>query len=260
MAARAFCVERPQGGSWPENTPWRVQRFNQLVRAAVARHRNAALFDLNALVSPGGHYASVISGQAVRSDDGVHFSAAGGAFVAAHLLPGGAALAKTKRADLRCKANRALGDIAYDQQQWADAVKSYQTALDNPPMQPVAATYLNYRIGAALQCQGEWTRAVTWFAKVVAAANDPALTDRAVRRMHATSFSLQYGAFSDPAGARALQARLQAAGIPATITSEIRVGNKLWYLAQSGLYANWTEATAARERVLAKFPAAVIVP
>jgi tetratricopeptide (TPR) repeat protein len=170
------------------------------------------------------------------------------------------AISKTTRADVRNKSHRTLGDIAYDQQQWAEAIKSYQSALDNPPLPPVTATYLNYRIGAALQCQGEWTRAVAWFAKVVAAANDPALTDRAVRRMHATSFSLQYGAYQDPAGARVLQARLQAAGIAATIPSEIRTGNKLWYLVQSGFYANWPEATAARDRVLAKFPVAVIVP
>jgi peptidoglycan/LPS O-acetylase OafA/YrhL len=87
-------VERPQGGRWPENTPARVQRFNQLVRAAVARHPKAVLFDLNGLVSPGGHFASVVDGQAIRSDDGVHFSAQGGAFVASHLLTFVAALGR----------------------------------------------------------------------------------------------------------------------------------------------------------------------
>jgi peptidoglycan/LPS O-acetylase OafA/YrhL len=79
-------VERPQGGSWPENAASRVDRFNQLVRAEVARHPNTVLFDLNALVSPSGHYRSVIDGSAIRSDDGVHFSAQGGAYVAARLL------------------------------------------------------------------------------------------------------------------------------------------------------------------------------
>jgi hypothetical protein len=46
-----------------------------------------ALFDLHGLVSPGGHFASVINGRAVRSSDGVHFSPEGGALVGAHLFP-----------------------------------------------------------------------------------------------------------------------------------------------------------------------------
>jgi hypothetical protein len=80
-------AERPQGGAWPENDPRRVDRFNQLVRAAVSRHPAVTLFDLHGLVSPGGHFASVINGRAVRSSDGVHFSPEGGALVGAHLFP-----------------------------------------------------------------------------------------------------------------------------------------------------------------------------
>jgi len=172
------------------------------------------------------------------------------------------ALAKTSRADLRSKASRALGDIAYDQQQWADAVKSYQAALDNPALLPVAATYLNYRIGAALQCLGEWAKAEPWFAKVVAANNVEELFAAAVRRMYARSFAIQYGAFQERAGAQALLAQVQAAGIAAGITSEVRTvnkQNKLWFLVQSGSHSTWSEAAAARNRVPAKFPA-VIVP
>jgi hypothetical protein len=79
--------ERPQGGPWPEDTPARVDRFNQLVRAAVSHHAGVTLFDLNALVSPGGHFTPVINGRAIRTSDGVHFSPAGGVYVAPYLLP-----------------------------------------------------------------------------------------------------------------------------------------------------------------------------
>lgn len=79
--------ERPQGGIWPENDPARVDRFNQLVRQVVRAHPGVVLFDLNALVSPGGRFASEVRGDVIRAEDGVHFSPEGGVFVAARLLP-----------------------------------------------------------------------------------------------------------------------------------------------------------------------------
>ncbi len=169
------------------------------------------------------------------------------------------ALTKTTRADLRSKAYRALGDMAYDQQQWTDAITNYTLGLDNLTLAPSAVTYFNYRIGAALQCRGEWTKAVPWFEKVVATRDDATLHDRAVHRMYAKSFALQYGAFLDQAGAQALQAQLRAANIATVITSEVRADTRLWYLVQSGAYPNWAEAAIARNQVPAKFPV-VIVP
>jgi peptidoglycan/LPS O-acetylase OafA/YrhL len=80
-------VEPPEGGIWPENDPARVDRFNQLVRQAVARHPAVVLFDLHALVSPHGHFRSVIGGLAIRTSDGVHFGPAAGSYLAPRLLP-----------------------------------------------------------------------------------------------------------------------------------------------------------------------------
>jgi tetratricopeptide (TPR) repeat protein len=168
------------------------------------------------------------------------------------------AIKKTARADLRSKAYRALGDMAYDQQKWADAVKDYQAGLDNITLDKPTITYFNYRIGAALQAQGDWARSEPWFAKVIAARDDAALADRAVRRLHATSFALQYGAFQDRASAQALITQLQASGITATLASEIRGDNKLWVLVQSGSYTTWAEASNARTRVPAKFPVLIV--
>lgn len=168
------------------------------------------------------------------------------------------AIGKTTRADLRSKAYRALGDIAFDQQQWADALKNYQLGLDNSTLAPAAATYLNYRIGVALQSQGLWRDGEPWFAKVVAANNDAALGDRAVRRMHATGFALQYGAYPDRTSALAVQSQLKAAGITVVVNTELRADNKLWFLVQSGNYAVWSEAAAARGKVPAKYPTQIV--
>lgn len=79
--------ERPQGGTWPENDPARVDRFNELARQAVARHPAAVLYDLNGAVSPSAKFTSVLDGVAVRSSDGVHFTPASGAFLSPRLFP-----------------------------------------------------------------------------------------------------------------------------------------------------------------------------
>jgi peptidoglycan/LPS O-acetylase OafA/YrhL len=80
-------LEPPGGGTYPENQSVRVDVWNELVRQAVSRHPGARLFDLNALMSPGGTYTDVVDGVAVRSSDGVHLSVASGAVVGPALLP-----------------------------------------------------------------------------------------------------------------------------------------------------------------------------
>jgi tetratricopeptide (TPR) repeat protein len=174
------------------------------------------------------------------------------------------AIQKTSRPDLRSKAYRALGDLAYDQDQWPDALRDFQAALNNPTLDPTTANYLNYRIGAVLQAQGDWPQAEPWFAKVIAARRDPALTDRALRRLHARAFALQYGAFQDPQSAQALAAQLRDGGIPANVVTEARTDPRsdptVWYLVQSGSYPTYAAATAARNQILPQIPVTVIVP
>ena len=79
--------ERPGGGAWPENDPARVDRFNALLREAIARHPGVQAYDLNAATAPGGHFASALDGVAVRSSDGVHFGPGSGAFLSPRLFP-----------------------------------------------------------------------------------------------------------------------------------------------------------------------------
>jgi lysophospholipase L1-like esterase len=80
-------VERPDGGSWPEDDPSRVDRFNTLLRAAAARAPgDVQVFDLGALADPDGRYTSVLDGITVRRSDGVHFSAGGADLLAPAVL------------------------------------------------------------------------------------------------------------------------------------------------------------------------------
>ncbi|HVX20525.1 MAG TPA: acyltransferase family protein [Acidimicrobiales bacterium] len=98
---------------WPEDQPVRVREDNALLRQVAAEADRATVaraatgpaaaavassgsgrqdpkvtvFDLGGLVTPGGHFTSVLGGTTLRCADGVHFTAAGGAFVARKLLP-----------------------------------------------------------------------------------------------------------------------------------------------------------------------------
>jgi tetratricopeptide (TPR) repeat protein len=177
------------------------------------------------------------------------------------------AISKTMRDDLHAKAHNALikayttlGDQAYDLQRWPDALKNYQTVLDNYAPDAATSEYANYRIGAVLQAQGDWIRAKPWFTKVINSHIDAALTDRARHRVGVSAFSLQFGAFQDLATAQSLAAQIRAAGIAAAVISDLHPDNKPLYLVQSGNFLTFAQATTARDRVLSRFPLTVIVP
>ncbi|MBV8950935.1 MAG: acyltransferase, partial [Actinobacteria bacterium] len=75
--------------AWPEDDPARVQRFNQLLHQAAARHpSDTAVIDVNRVLCPSGRYQSTVSGKVVRWSDGVHVTAAGAAVVAPVLTNG----------------------------------------------------------------------------------------------------------------------------------------------------------------------------
>jgi peptidoglycan/LPS O-acetylase OafA/YrhL len=78
----------PNGQPWDINRPARTDDFNALLRWVVARYpEQAAIIDINKLLSPAGHYASYIDGIRVRSTDEEHISVAGGMFLRPAVLP-----------------------------------------------------------------------------------------------------------------------------------------------------------------------------
>jgi hypothetical protein len=88
----------PSGTPWPEDDPARVETDNSIVRAVSRRTSpgpaggTVHVYDLNALVSPGEHYAATMGQVNVRCADGVHFSRSGGILVGLRLVPDLAAL------------------------------------------------------------------------------------------------------------------------------------------------------------------------
>ena len=80
--------EQPDGAPWPEDSSKRIDIFNQLVRQVAAEHPTTdSVVDLHAAVCPGGRYAQNIQGVQVRRTDGVHFTIAGGEYLAPLIMP-----------------------------------------------------------------------------------------------------------------------------------------------------------------------------
>jgi hypothetical protein len=66
--------EQPDGQPWPEDSPARRLRYDQLVRQVAAEHpANVEAFDFGAEVCPGGRFDTTLDGVRVRLSDGVHF-------------------------------------------------------------------------------------------------------------------------------------------------------------------------------------------
>jgi peptidoglycan/LPS O-acetylase OafA/YrhL len=84
--------EQGSGAPWPEDDPARVAADNAvIVRAARlaahgARGPAATVFALGGLLSPGGQYRDVVDGVSTRCQDGVHFTAAAGEWLAPRLF------------------------------------------------------------------------------------------------------------------------------------------------------------------------------
>ena len=77
--------EQADGSLYPEDEPGRVDRWNTLVRAAVATVPGVDVLDLNKKLCPDGTYTQDVDGLRVRSD-GVHLTPAGAAWLTPWLV------------------------------------------------------------------------------------------------------------------------------------------------------------------------------
>jgi tetratricopeptide (TPR) repeat protein len=168
-----------------------------------------------------------------------------------------AAIARSRRKDLQAKAHRALGDMAFDGTQWAEAQREYGAALASGAS-GTEAGYVNYRVGAALQAQGRWEEAKPYLEKAAVGA-DGAVAERAREREGATYFTLQFGSFREAGNANALARELKTAGVPAGVFPEAHDGQTL-YAVRAGGYATWAAADGARAKVLGKYPLVTVYP
>jgi peptidoglycan/LPS O-acetylase OafA/YrhL len=87
-AAYTHRAEKPDGSLYPEDTPARVDAWNQLLVQEQAKHpRTVTILNLNKLVCPNGKFTWTIGNLRVRSD-GLHYTPAGvQRIIAPWLLP-----------------------------------------------------------------------------------------------------------------------------------------------------------------------------
>ena len=78
---------QPDGLPWSENSPARVQDYNELVRQVASEDpQEVSVLDLNRMLSPGGVYTATLDGMDVRYD-GIHISPTGGELLQSQILP-----------------------------------------------------------------------------------------------------------------------------------------------------------------------------
>jgi len=65
--------EQPNGQPEPQDQPARIRDYNRLVTRVAQSNSGVALVNLNAIVSPHGHYTATIGSLTVRTPDGIHF-------------------------------------------------------------------------------------------------------------------------------------------------------------------------------------------
>ncbi|HWD51010.1 MAG TPA: acyltransferase family protein [Acidimicrobiales bacterium] len=82
--------EQDNGQPWPEDSATRLSEYNTIVRQVASEHpSNTEVFDLDALVCPGGHFALTVDGVQIRDADGIHIvpTDAAGQWLDARVLP-----------------------------------------------------------------------------------------------------------------------------------------------------------------------------
>ncbi len=74
---------------FPEDSPQRVNRYNQILRQVALQYpKVATVVNLNAEVDPAGHFTGTIDGVQIRGPGGIHFTVpAGGEWLRPYLLP-----------------------------------------------------------------------------------------------------------------------------------------------------------------------------
>ena len=80
--------EQPDGAPWPEDSPARLAVYNKLVRQVAAEHPTTdSAVNLFGAACPKGKFSTTVDGVTIRETDGVHFTLAGGEYLAPKIMP-----------------------------------------------------------------------------------------------------------------------------------------------------------------------------
>lgn len=202
-------------------------------------------------------------GKSHRADEGYYLRGLGH-YRAGHRSEAQADFAKaldeTGKKEVRGKAHLALGDIAWDDDDMAEAEKNYRAALKDLPADEPPVDRVHFRAGAALQRMGKWEEAAVEFHRVMELFKSSPFAAQAARRVNASGWTVQVGAFKVKSVADQAAAKLRQGGLIADVRPTNEGGQGLAFLVQAGSYATYEDAQAALGRIRQGHPDAFIAP
>ena len=152
----------------------------------------------------------------------------------------------------------AIGNFYYEEGNDAKALEWYNLALRDPvPQLPM--DQLSLRAGVSLQRVGRWADADKYFQHLIDNYPATAAAMEARRRIHATAFAVQAGAFTTAAAAQQEAARLRQKGFEGRIVPASRPGQTLQAV-QVGRARTYAEAQALAQRLMSAGFSTLIVP
>jgi len=158
------------------------------------------------------------------------------------------AVSRSPNADVRANARLALGQMAFDNGRMVQAEQFYRDAIEDIEVGSPPADHAGYRLGCVLQRRGLWSQAELEFRRVVEYFPNTELARRSSRRVNATAWTVQAGAFGSHSRA-ALQVRtLRGVGFAPDIRSVLGKSGPL-FIVVVNRYETYQQAAAALRSV-----------
>jgi outer membrane protein assembly factor BamD (BamD/ComL family) len=171
-----------------------------------------------------------------------------------------AAVDKSRRDDLTLMAEVSLASLAYQRNDWDQAVDYYERVLPQLAPKPPKDEIL-YMAGLAMQRVGKWREATLCFSEILNRFRDRPIASEARRKAvwpH-PYFAIQLGAFRDSANAAKAVREWRNKNLDATQESLPAQGQALWVV-MAGRYRTYGEALDALQQMRKLQSGAFIIP
>jgi TolA-binding protein len=152
----------------------------------------------------------------------------------------------------------ALANLEYEEGNDATAAHLYGQALEHR-VKGLPIDRVLYRYAVSLQRLGRWAEAEDALCELISDHGDSPLAAAAGRRFHVDAFTVQVGAFANPANARALAEKVRREGYAVTVSPTGPIEKRLNAVC-AGRFSTHREAEAAAARLRARGYEALVRP
>ncbi len=154
------------------------------------------------------------------------------------------AVDRSGNGDVRSNAGMALGQLAFDSGQMVLAEELYREAIKDIEVGKPPGDHAHYRLGCVLQRRGLWRKAELEFRRVVEYFANTELARRSSRRVNATAWTVQAGAFSSEPRAVAMLKKLRAGGLAPEVRAVLGKSGPL-FIVVVNRYGTYQQAARA---------------